>query len=1670
MINDFLRVLILLYSTLILHGGFTARGQTPAASFLASQDSGCAPLLVNFTNQSQGAVSYFWNFGNGNSSVLQHPSTTFTQPGSYTVTLVSVSQNGNRDTATLPVFVSPKPVADFSSPLPEGCDNDNSIGFINNSSGGLAWIWDFGDGSSSYQATPAHTYSVAGTYSVKLIAINSFGCQDIAIKPAYITIHQAPQAHAVVSQSSSCDVNTVFQFSGNTTGIASWQWDFGDGNTSTAQSPTHQYGTLGTYPVSLIVTNSNGCSDTGSLGTQVNIGPTLIPSFTVNDSGGCAPLSIQFDCTVPNALTWSWDFDDGNTSATDNPSHTFQTPGAYNITLNVTTQDGCNGSITVPALIHADTVPFAGFTIDSDSGCVPFTASFTNLSNNTLACSWDFGNGRSSSLYDPTEAYNSPGSYPVSLTVITPNGCANSYTSPDNIVAIDPKADFTGTPLMGCQSMTVQFSHLGSAANISRYIWDFGDGSTSTVRNPSHYYSAPGIYTVRLIVENLSGCNDTVTMQGYVKIISNSTADFTPDTFLVCKGEPYQFFNPSPDAIAWNWDLGNGITAQNPAPVTTYHNTGYFSVSVQATLPGGCIQNFRPFAIVKVIPYNPQPIDVFHNNPCKPYIVTFSSTTPDVTAWMWNFGDGSSSAEPQPVHTYQHAGTYLVTLNLIIGEGCLASIIDTVTVGHGSPISISPTLACANAPVNFTVLNASSFTHATWFFGNGQSSAGFNATHAYADTGEYHIILITTDLNGCTDTFELATPLIVSDPQPLFSIPAQSCAYSRVNFVNQSQAADSYSWNFGNGATSTNRNPSLVFQTSGLYSVTLYATRNGCTKSTVKTINITQPDSRFTRSVSGPCLPVTATFTNTSAAAVNYIWYFGDGDSSNAQHPVHSYSEGPQAPVVLVAIDTFGCRDTFTQSPFFYFNAAAGGDIMQGCAPHRVNFSSSSNGANTWLWDFGDGSTSTLQNPSYTYTTDGFHSVTLIAGFPGGCYDTVDIGVPVFVSAVTADFNSPTVAGCSPTQISFINTTNDASVFRWDFGDGGASQQVNPQHIYYVPGVYTVGLVAENSFGCRDTIIKQDYISIPGTITRFSIPDSAACQGEGLQFTDSSYNASRWIWDFGDGVIDTSQHGYHSYPDTGLFTISLITFDSIGCTSSFTHPTPVRIHPKPSASATITDSTGCAPFATGFINLSQGGTSYYWDFGDGNTSTQASPVHLYGNFGAFNPVLIVQSDFGCKDTFHFPVPVEVLLSPVADFQILTASVCFGDAIRLMDRSTDLQGATYQWDFGFGTTTDVNPVLAGDQTGTFAVQLTVTNSNGCTSSISVPAAFTVEDTIPPPPDPIGAVSVIDDASIGITWQGTSSPDAALFILHRSEPQSGTWTVIQTDTASSNGAASTYNFTDSGLDTRFNTYTYKLQTVDRCGYRLPLDSLPSSTSVNISAQPAGKNIKVNWTPYGGATVSHYDLYRRERPSGSPVHIGRVPGDQHDFSDTTLACPFTFEYRVMAGGLNGGNLDAWSDTSAAVPDNIFENQLAGIVRSTVIDNFSVLTEWTQPDILPERVAEYRILRSTDTVNYLHIATVPAGVHSYQDDDVDVQQNYYSYKIQVINDCQLTSEPGNEGRSILLKGNREEYRTTFEWTEYRFWDTGINNYMIEYLTPQGRWIPIQSVDGASTSVEIPD
>jgi hypothetical protein len=258
------------------------------------------------------------------------------------------------------------------------------------------------------------------------------------------------------------------------------------------------------------------------------------------------------------------------------------------------------------------------------------------------------------------------------------------------------------------------------------------------------------------------------------------------------------------------------------------------------------------------------------------------------------------------------------------------------------------------------------------------------------------------------------------------------------------------------------------------------------------------------------------------------------------------------------------------------------------------------------------------------------------------------------------------------------------------------------------------------------------------------------------------------------------------------------------------------------------------------------------------------------------------------------------------------------------------------------------------------------------------------------------------------------------------------------------------------------------VDVCGNKLPLDSLNAHTTINITAIQAGTNIAVSWTPYVGCQVGGYDLFRTEVPNGQPILVASLASSQLNYLDTSLICPLNFSYKVIANALCGTGFNSSSDTSITAPINIFIGQKVEVIRSTVVQNKSILTEWLPPVIQPDRVSEYQVFRSDDNVNFNLIAVVPKQLTFYTDDYVDVNSKEYFYHILVANDCNFTGDDSNLGTSIFLQGSRSERTTLLNWTDYQEWATGVDTYQIERLDINGNWEVIKVVNGNTTSTQI--
>ncbi len=1075
------------------------------ADFDADPLEGCAPLEVTFTDQSSGPNLYAWTwfFGDGGTSSLQNPIHTYTSAGSYACTLVVSFYTDIGillDTAAATITVYPAPDADFSGNPLEACVNED-VCFTDLSTGLiLSWDWTFGDGGTSTEPSPCHTYTVPGIYTVSLTVDDEFGCgPDTETKEQYIIIHPEPDADFSADPLEACE-NDEICFTDLSTGEPnSWEWDFGDGGTSTDQDPCHTYTQAGTYTVSLTVNNAYDCGpDTETKEVYITIYPNPIADFEGTPLDACAPEEVCFtDFSTGEANSWSWDFGDGGTSTEQNPCYTYTAAGTYAVTLTVNNVYGCGPATeTKQEYIVIRPVPDADFSADPLEACEPGEICFTDLSTGEASSwFWEFGDGGTSQLQNPCYTYQVAGDYTVSLTVDNVYQCGPDTETKEVYIVIHPTpvAEFEGAPLEGCAPEEVCFLDR-STGEPDSWFWDFGDGATSVLQSPCHTYQAAGTYTVSLIVNNEFDCGpDTLIKEQYVDIWPIPDADFTATPRNGCAPLDVTFTDLSSEGlVSWFWEFGDGGTSTEQNPKHIYQNAGTYTVSLTVYDEAKC----GPATETKVayIVVEEGPTADFSGTPrsgCTPLRVCFTNlSSENVDSWRWNFGDGGTSTAKNPCHTYTQPGTYTVSLTATNECGS-----DTETKVAYIFVDEVPTAAflgtprdgCAELQVCFTDQSTENTDSWSWNFGDGSTSTAQNPCHTYRQAGTYTVSLRVSNMCGSDTETKVDYITVEEAPTADFSgTPREGCSPLEVCFTDKSSSnAATWNWTFGDGNTSTLQHPCHTYQNPGTYTVSLTVSNKCGSDAETKAAYIVieqGPEADFTGTPLEGCAPLAVHFAdNSSGEIIERLWDFGDGSTSTEKNPTHTYQAGGMYNVSLTVTNSCG-SDTETKTAYVTVRSGPVADFtstFNGCKPPAdVCFTDNSEGNPTsWSWDFGDGGTSTEQNPCHTYQTAGTYTVTLTVWNECGSDAKADEDITIGIDP-EAKFKGTPRQGCAPLLTCFTDQSpNNPTSWSWEFGDGGTSSEQNPCHTYQLPGTYTVSLVVANECGLSAQTVRV-YITV----------------------------------------------------------------------------------------------------------------------------------------------------------------------------------------------------------------------------------------------------------------------------------------------------------------------------------------------------------------------------------------------------------------------------------------------------------------------------------------------------------------------------------------------------------------------------------------------------------------
>ena len=581
-----------------------------------------------------------------------------------------------------------------------------------------SYSWDFGNGTTGTGATPSATYTEAGTFNVTLTVTDDAGETNSVSTTVEIVAaaNQPPVANPGGPYNGTVD--SAVQFDGSASSdpdgtIASYSWDFGNDTTGTGATPSATYTEVGTFNVTLTVTDDVG--ETSSVSTTVEIVAAANQPPVANPGGpynGTVDVAVQFDGSASSdpdgtIASYNWDFGNGTTGTGATPSATYTEAGTFNVTLTVTDDVGETNSVstTVVVVATANQPPVANpggpynGTVDS---VVQFDGSASSDPDGTIASyNWDFGNGTTGTGATPSATYTEAGTFNVTLTVTDDVGETNSVSTTVVVVAAanQPPVANPGGPYNGIAGVAVQFNGSASSdpdGSIVSYNWDFGNGTTGTGATPTTIYTEAGTFNVTLTVTDDVGETNSVSITAVITAIAinqppvaNSGGPYNGIAGVAVQFDGSASSDPDGSIVSYNWDFGNGTTGTGATLTTTYNEVGMFDVTLTVTDDAGATNSVSTTVEIVAVD-NQQPTA----NPGGPYkgfvdiIVVFngffsSDSDGKIVSYNWDFGDGGVGEGISPVYIYTEEGTYDVTLTVTDDTGATNTASTTINVVKG---------------------------------------------------------------------------------------------------------------------------------------------------------------------------------------------------------------------------------------------------------------------------------------------------------------------------------------------------------------------------------------------------------------------------------------------------------------------------------------------------------------------------------------------------------------------------------------------------------------------------------------------------------------------------------------------------------------------------------------------------------------------------------------------------------------------------------------------------------------------------------------------------------------------------------------------------------------------------------------------------------------------------
>jgi gliding motility-associated-like protein len=1224
--------------------------------------------------------------------------------------------------------------------------------------------WTFGGNSGISTLLNPFKYFDDGLKTIQLVVENTKGCIDTLLDTLVIS---SPIAnYSILSDTSGCQPHLVaFKSGGAYANDYIWYFKDKGNNTINTTSPDNvnfTYTGYGTFYPELVAKYSftnNGipitCSDTFPSPQNLNERKAVIvlekPNVRFQHITDCSSYITQFT-NLTNLRTDTikqvlWTFGDGDSSELLNPFHQFADTGTYTIILRIVAGNGCTDSITRNIVISPK--PIAEFTFTEV--CEGKSSTFRDLTqafnDRIYIWNWDFGDGNSSSNNGPSHLYAKDSIYEVTLLATNVAGCTDTFSQLVRVFA-NPLAQFSTGNV--CDKQNVIFSNLSTSKGDTFYTdWDFGDGFKSLHLNPTHRYKDTGDFQVRLGLRTIHGCLSSITKA--VRIYPNPSSIIDVQSSEQCiDGNLFQFSANSTDAfdtsLSHKWFLGNGDSSLQNSFNYQFQTADTFIVSLVAFNDQNCKDTSSHTLIVHPMPIAKFDIDTLGMclNTNRFTFKNESSIKGTTLKYKWYFGDGDSSSNQEPWHSYTTHRSKIITLIATSIFGCKDSTQDSVDI-YPMPQAVpfvNDTAQCLNDQ-NVVFIDSSFIDYGAlkrrWLWYNGKSDTSKQSALSFSKDSLYTHQLISTSVHGCADTVSFSNrilPLPYSD----FRInDTNQCVNAQLftftNLSKQKSKILSYNWDFGDLNTDTLNSPEHKYLLPGKYTVTLALTSDRfCMDTSSNEVEVYhQPIAQLLVNDSAQCFNqqlfrFSGNSTIQEGVLIDYHWDIESKPYSGNKDTVWKFKTVGLHEIIYMPESDQGCFDTTILSINVNPNPLSSllvDDTIQCVNDNLFNIGATSTiayGSITHLWYYDGIYSDTGISQQKNFTSSDTLLLMLIDSSALGCKDSAFQYLflqPTPVVKFSLNDTGQCLDSNSFQASNLSGIIQGTLTYQWSFGDGSYTTEINPVHTYKDHGDFIVQLLATSNWQCKDSQ-NQKILVHPEPTASFVLNDQSQCLNSNSFISsnkssiDSTAISYRWFW--GDGDLSQLDSPSHSYSNIGSYSIKLISTSNYGCIDSTEKI--VSVNPMPKAGFTVNDSDQCIN-AQNFVFTDQSSIikgsidSYDWEIDKQTINSQGPLSYQFQQSGFEDVMLRVESDSGCADSIT--KSVRIYPKPVATIGVNDSVQClFGNYVKYSSESTDSFGiAGHQWTIGNTmVSTEDTFGISYPNAGNKRIQLRVTSVNAC----------------------------------------------------------------------------------------------------------------------------------------------------------------------------------------------------------------------------------------------------------------------------------------------------------------------------------------------------------------------